>query len=64
MRVIGMNPGRATRALGAGEMTAGAISAGLIVRGSDPLGERTSGSGSGPASDGWVALQFRRDRLA
>jgi hypothetical protein len=52
MRVIGMDPGRSTRALGAGEMTAGAISAGLIVRGSDPLGERIGGGDSDPSSDG------------
>ena len=39
MRAIGMNPGHSARVLGAGEMAAGAISAGFVMRGSDPLGE-------------------------
>lgn len=39
MRAIGMNPGHSARVLGAGEMAAGAISAGCVMRGSDPLGE-------------------------
>ncbi len=52
MRVIGMNPGRPARALAAGEMAAGATSAGFDMRGSDPLGERIGGGGSGPIGDG------------
>jgi hypothetical protein len=64
MRVIGMNPGRSARFLAAGEIATGAISAGFLMRGSDPLGERISNGGSGPRSDGWVAFRVRRDRLA
>ena len=64
MRVIGMNPGRSARDLGAGEMATGAISAGFVMRGSDPLGERIGNGGSDPRSDGWVAFRVRRDRLA
>jgi hypothetical protein len=57
MREIGMNPGRSARFLGAGEMAAGALSAGIVMRGSGPLGERTGGGGSGPSSGGWVAFR-------
>ena len=35
----------------------GAISAGSCLRGSDPLGERIGGGGSGPSSGGWVAFR-------
>ena len=38
-------------------MAAGTISAGYVMRGSDPLGERTGGGGSDPSSDGWVAFR-------
>jgi len=33
-------------------MAAGAIPTGYVMRGSDPLGERISGGGSGPSSGG------------
>src|SRR5215212_2432128 len=38
-------------------MAAGATSAGYVMRGSDPLGERTGGGGSDPSSGGWVAFR-------
>jgi hypothetical protein len=42
---------------GAGKTAAGTISAGYVMRGSDPLGERIGGGGSGPSSGGWVAFR-------
>ena len=38
-------------------MAAGAISAGYVMRGSDPLGERIGGGDSNPSSGGWVAFR-------
>jgi hypothetical protein len=42
---------------GCGRDGRGAISAGYVMRGTDPLGERIGGGGSGPSSGGWVAFR-------